>query len=355
MAKFERTINEIEKKIKEGTVAFCTIWEMKEMIKVEGLEMAFEKVDVITAGTFEPVEVAKVSFQFPQIDPKIKIEKMFLNDVEVTLTGQDNCGILDASASSSGDDKRYGGAQVIEELLSNGSVRLKVQGLGADTNSNSSGEQDSILQLNDLAKAELEVRLVNEFTPRAAINSSNRDISSYLGMLMQNYGNINYSGGGENSPLLNPLFISKVKAGTKVFIGGAIGNITANNQGGKKELIIQGNLKRMKEKYVRAGGYGKSGCFLYVGIGFVIPVLDIDSLKNFSTTNDQIDFPVMDLGKNAEGEKLFRHYSFKELEVGTVSINGTPVKTNSLYSLSKSITLSEELKEQVIKGEFPLK
>ena len=353
MAKIERTINEIEKKIKEGTVAVCTIWEMKEMIKAEGLEKAFEKVDVITAGTFEPVEVAKVSFQFPQIDPKIGIEKMFLNEVEVTLTDQNNYGVLDASASNSGDDKRYGGAQVIEELLSNGSVRLKVQGIVAD--SHTVGEQESILQLNDLTKAELEVHLVNEFTLRAATNSSDRDISSYLGMLIQNYGNINYSGGGENSPLLNPLFISKVKAGTKVFIGGAVGNITANNQGGKKELIIQGNLKQMKEKYVRAGGYGKSGCFLYVGIGFVISVLDIDSLKNFSTTNDQIDFPVMDLGKNAEGEKLFRHYSFKELEVGTVSINGTPVKTNSLYSLSKSITLSEELKEQVIKGEFPLK
>ena len=352
MAKIERTINEIAKKIKEGTAVVCSIWEIKEMLKTEGLEMAFEKVDVITAGTFEPVEVAKVSFQFSQINPKIEIEKMFLNEVEVTLTDQDNYRILDASASSSGDDKRYGGAQVIEELLSNGSVRQKVQGIVAD--SHTSEEQESILQLNDLTKAELEVHLVNEFTPRAAINSSVRDISSYLGTLLQNYGNINYSGGGENSPLLNPLFISKVKAGTKVFIGGAIGNVSANNQGGKKELIIQGNLKQMKEKYVRAGGYGKSGCFLYMGIGFVIPVLDKDSLKNFSITNDRIDFPVMDLGKDAEGGKLFRQYSFKELEVGTVSIDGTPVKTNSLYSLSKSITLSEELKEQVIKGEFPL-
>lgn len=353
MAKFERTINEIEQNIKDGTAAVCTIWEMKEIIKTEGLEMAFEKIDVITAGTFEPVEVAKVSFQFPQIYPKIEIEKLFLNEVEVTLTDQDNCGILEAAASSSGDDKRYGGAQVIEELLSNGSVSLKVQGIVADTHS--SGELESILQLNDLTKAELEIHLVNEFTPRAAINSSDRDISSYLGMLIQNYGNINYSGGGENSPFLNPLFISKVKAGTKVFIGGAIGNVSANNQGGKKELTIQGNLKQMKEKYVRAGGFGKSGCFLYLGIGFVISVLDIDILKNFSITNDQIDFPVMDLGKDAGGEKLFRHYSFKELEVGTVSVDVTPVKTNSLYSLSKSMTLSEELKEQVIKGEFSLK
>ena len=353
MAKIERAINEIEKKIKEGTAVVCTIWEIKEMIKTEGLEMAFEKVDVITAGTFEPVEVAKVSFQFPQIDPKIKIEKIFLNEVELTLTKQDNSGILEASTFSSGDDKRYGGAQVIEELLSNGSVRLKVQGIAAD--SHIGGEQESILQLNDLTKAELVVHLVNEFTPRAAINSSDRDISSYLGMLIQNYGNINYSGGGENSPFLNPLFISKVKAGTKIFIGGAVGNISSNNQGGKKELIIQGNLKQMKEKYVRAGGYGKSGCFLFMGIGFVIPVLDIDSLKNFSIINDQIDFPVKDLGKDSAGEKLFRHYSFKELEVGTISIDGTPVKTNSLYSLSKSIALSEELKEQVTKGEFPLK
>ena len=353
MAKLERTINEIEKKIKEGTVAVHTIWEMKEIIQTEGLEMAFEKVDVITAGAFEPVEVAKISFQFPQIYPKIEIKKMFLNEVLVNLTDQDNSGSLEASAFGSGDDKRYGGAQVIEELLSNGSVKQIVQGIVAD--SHTSGVLDSVLELKVLLKAELEVHLVNEFTPRAAINSSDRDISSYLGTLLQNYGNINYSGGGENSPLLNPLFISKVKVGTKVFIGGAIGNIAANNQGGKKELIIQGNLKQMKEKYVRSGGYGKSGCFLYMGIGFVIPVLDIDSLKNFSITNDQIDFPVMDLGKDAEGGKLFRHYSFKELEVGTVSIDGTPVKTNSLYSLSKSISLSEELKEQVIKGEFPLK
>jgi len=352
LAKFERTINEIEQKIKDGTVAVCTIWEMKEMIKTEGLEMAFEKADVIIAGTFEPVEVAKVSFQFPQIYPKIEIEKMFLNEVEVTHTDQDNCGILEASDSGSGDDKRYGGAQVIEELLSNGSVRLKVQGIVSDNHT--SGELDSILQLNDLTKAELEVHLVNEFTPRAVINSSDMDISSYLGTLLMNYGNINYSGGGENSPLLNPLFISKVKVGTKVFIGGAIGNVYANNQGGKKELRIQGNLKQMKKKYVRAGGFGKSGCFLYMGIGFVIPVLNIESLKDFSITNDEIDFPVMDIGKDTDG-KLFRHYSYKELEVGTVSIDGTPVKTNSLYSLSKSMVLSEELKEQVIKGEFPLK
>ena len=48
----KKSYEEINKKIKEGKAVVVTAEEMPEIVKSEGVKKAFEKVDVVTTGTF---------------------------------------------------------------------------------------------------------------------------------------------------------------------------------------------------------------------------------------------------------------------------------------------------------------
>lgn len=352
MEKFSRTAIEIEERIRAGTAAIRTIEEAREMVRTVGLESAFEKADVVVSGTFEPVEVALVHFQFPQANPQIRISKMRFNEVEALPIGGENTGILSASTFGSGDDKRYGGAQVIEELVNGEDVRLSAIGQITDTHIRK--DLDVMLQLKNLNKAMLEINLGKELFSRGVINSSEKSISSSMGVLLPSYGNLYYSGSGENSPLLNSKFIKTLKVGTPVFFGGTKGYISDVGDENHKVLSLRGNLREMKGKYLRAGGFGNAGSFLFVGIGFAIPILKPEILEDLLLSNQEINVDVMDIGDTKTGEKFFRQYSYDELENGVVSVDGHPIKAVSLSSAIKSKEIAEELKGKVMKGEFPI-
>jgi len=52
----ERTLEEINRRIAKGQVRVWTALEAKAKLATLSLEEAFEQVDVVTTGTFEPME-----------------------------------------------------------------------------------------------------------------------------------------------------------------------------------------------------------------------------------------------------------------------------------------------------------
>ena len=65
-----RTIAEINDKISRGQVVAWTVEEVKAKIGDVGITEVAKQVDVVTTGTFEPMESPLAELAYPQLSPR---------------------------------------------------------------------------------------------------------------------------------------------------------------------------------------------------------------------------------------------------------------------------------------------
>jgi len=128
----EKTVSEINERIKDGCVRVITADKMSEIVKELGPEEAAREVDVVTTGTFGAMCSSGVFLNFGHADPPIKMQKIWLNEVEA-YTG---IAAVDAyiGAAQLSDDRgmEYGGAHVIEDFASGKPVEVRALAYGTD-------------------------------------------------------------------------------------------------------------------------------------------------------------------------------------------------------------------------------
>ncbi|MGL5835233.1 MAG: homocysteine biosynthesis protein, partial [Waterburya sp.] len=76
-----RTIAQINEKISRSQAVVWTVAEVKAKIARLGSEKIFEQVDVITTGTFEPMESTGAIINLGHTDPPIKIRQCWLDGI----------------------------------------------------------------------------------------------------------------------------------------------------------------------------------------------------------------------------------------------------------------------------------
>ena len=122
--KTERSIEEINERIADGSVRVVTADRMSEIVSELGPEEAAKEVDVVTTGTFGPMCSSGVFINFGHADPPIKMQRVWLNDVEA-YTG---IAAVDAyiGAAQLSDEKglSYGGGHVIEDLVAGKPIEM---------------------------------------------------------------------------------------------------------------------------------------------------------------------------------------------------------------------------------------
>ena len=89
----------------------------------------------------------------------------------------------------------------------------------------------------------------------AASNSSTRTLHTHTGKLLPACANVNFCGAGELSPLLNDPDCTTIGIGTRIFLGGGIGDITGagtqHNPGTQfATRMVQGDLKQMSAEFL---------------------------------------------------------------------------------------------------------
>ncbi|MHA2142831.1 MAG: homocysteine biosynthesis protein, partial [Candidatus Thorarchaeota archaeon] len=80
--KQEKTIQEINEKIRDGSVRVVTGSEMTEIVAEIGADKAVHEVDVVTTGTFGAMCSSGVWMNFGHAEPPIRMTRVWLNDVE---------------------------------------------------------------------------------------------------------------------------------------------------------------------------------------------------------------------------------------------------------------------------------
>ncbi len=189
-----KTYEEINEKIRSGKAVVVTAEEIVDMVKEKGVEQVTKEVDVVTTATFGPMCSSGAFMNFGHSSPAMRMEKIKLNDVEAYggLAAVDT--YIGATQESDTEGYEYGGAHVICDLIDGKDVRLTSSAKGTDCYPRT--EIDTMIGLEDMNEAYL-------YNPRncyqnyaAAINTSNKRLFTYMGVLNPNSSVVTYSTSG---------------------------------------------------------------------------------------------------------------------------------------------------------------
>jgi len=350
-----KTYSEINTKIDKGEVVVVTAEEMIKIVEESGAKVAAEEIDIVTTGTFGPMCSSGAFLNFGHSDPPIKFEHLWLNDVHAY---HGNAAVDCYIGVTRMADKRpfeYGGGNVIEDLVSGKPIRLR--GTSNTTDCYPLGEVDTTITLNDLNQAIL-------CNPRnasqryiCATNSTDKTLYTYMGKLLPNFGNANFSGSGSLNPLSNDPDYETLGIGTRIFLGGGIGYIigegTQHNPANKMGTIfVKGDLKQMHSEYVRGVNYEQYGTSMFVGVGIPIPILNEGLAQKTSIKDEEILTEVVDYGIPRRERPILKTTNYEELKSGAINLNGKEIKCSSLSSLYYARKIANELKEWIEEGKF---
>jgi uncharacterized protein (DUF39 family) len=376
--KVKKTFAEINEKIRQGKAVIVTAEEMIDIVERHGDVEAARRVDVVTTGTFGPMCSSGAFLNFGHTSPRIKAQKVWLNDVLAYggIAAVD-C-YLGATEVAEGDplnsvfpgEFNYGGGHVIEDLVAGNVIRMRMEGYGTDCYP--SRKQEKNVLLHDLRDAIL-------FNPRncyqnynCAVNMSDKTIYTYMGVLRPRMANANYSTSGQLSPLFNDPYYRTIGIGTRIFLGGAQGYVAWHGTqhhpatprgpggvptGGAGTLAVIGDLKEMSPEWLVGASFLGYGVSLYVGIGIPIPILDEDMARYTAVKDEDIATQIYDYSMDYPGGgemKSLGEVTYKELRSGRIVLKGKEVATASVSSYYRARQIAETLKSRIEKGEFLL-
>ncbi len=361
-----KSIEEINERVKKGDALVLTAEEMIDFVEENGEEKAFTEVDVVTTGTFGAMCSSGAFLNFGNTEPPIRMNSVFLNDV-LAYSGLAAVDVYLGVTQLSESDNNYGGAHVIEDLINGKDVYLQAKSPGTDCYPRR--EVNTYINLADLNQAYL-------YNPRngyqnynVAINTSSEIIYTYMGTLLPDCYNATFSSAGQLSPLLNDPYYKTIGLGTKIFLAGAQGYITGEGtqhnpeikrgkngipETGAGTFAVSGNMKEMNPEYIRAANIKNYGVSMYVGLGVPIPIIDRDMVKYTSIRDRDIYTHVVDYS-HSSGEGYYGKVNYEQLKSGKIKIKGNrEVKTAPLSSYMMARKIAEELKDNIIAGDFTL-
>ena len=351
----EKSIEEINERIEDGSVRVVTADRMSEIVSELGAEEAAKEVDVVTTGTFGPMCSSGVFLNFGHADPPIKMQRVLLNDVEAYAGIAAVDAYLGAAQLSEDKELNYGGGYVIEDLVAGKPIDMKATGYVTDCYPRK--DLETTITLEDLNQA-IMVNPRNAYQRyAAAANSTDRTLYTYMGTLLPNYRNVNYSGAGALSPLYNDPDFETIGVGTRIFLCGARGYVVgrgtqhdpANRFG---TLMVTGDLKAMDPEFLRGATFYGYGVTLFVGIGIPIPILNERMAKKTAIRDADIVTEVIDYGVSRRERPVLKKVTYEELKSGMIELEGKEVPTSPLSSFFMANKVAEELKSEIEHDKF---
>ncbi|MBD2134047.1 MULTISPECIES: homocysteine biosynthesis protein [unclassified Sphaerospermopsis] len=366
-----RTIAEINEKINQKRAVVWTVEELKKRVAEIGITKATKAVDVITTGTFEPMESSGAIINLGHTDPPIKIRRCWLDGVPaysgfgaVDLYLGASCAV----ETTEGEELRErGGGHVIEDLIAGKPIQVRALGQVTDCYPRATFETtitcDTINQFYLFNPRNLYQNFI------IGVNGGDRPLHTYLGPLQPRLGNAVYSNPGAISPLFNDPDLQLVGIGTKIFLGGGIGYVAwegtqhfplqkrlANRTpiGPSATLALIGDAKQMDARWVRGCYFKSYGPSLMLGVGVPLPVLNETVIERCAVQDQDLVAPIVDFSIPRRVRPTFGLVSYAQLKSGKIPIEGKAVRVAPLASMFLSRQVAVELKQWIEAGTFTL-
>ncbi|MGP1386011.1 MAG: homocysteine biosynthesis protein [Thainema sp.] len=370
-----RTIAEINEKIRDRTVTVCTVSEIKKRVAEQGIKAVAEAVDVITTGTFEPMESSGAMINLGHTDPPIKIRQCWIDGVPAYAgfgavdlylgATQPIDYVVQGETVDPEENRDRGGGHVIADLIAGKPLPIRAIGQVTDCYPRASFEttisRDTINQFYLFNPRNLHQNFI------VGVNGGDRQLFTYLGPLQPRLGNAVYCNPGAISPLMNDPDLDLVGIGSRVFLGGGVGYIAWEGTqhfplqkrlpnrtpiGPAATVALIGDARQMSAQWVRGcyfKGYGPS---LMLGIGVPLPVLYEEVVARCAVPDEDLVAPVVDFSIPRRVRPTFGLVSYAQLKSGHIVIDGKKVRTAPLASMYLSGKVAEELKQRIEQSEF---
>lgn len=374
MKTVQRSLAEINDKIRRQQVVVESAETFKARAAEDGVAAAFQAVDVVTTGTFEPMEASGAIINLGHTDPPIKIRECRLDGVlayagfgAVDLylgAGQPAEGINPGEVDTL---RERGGGHVIADLVAGKPVHLKAVGQVTDCYPRATFEttltKDTINQFYLFNPRNLYQNFI------VGVNGGDRPLATYLGPLQPSLGNAVYANPGALSPLLNDPDLLVVGVGTRLLLGGGVGYVAWEGTqhfplqkrlpnrtpiGPAATVALIGDGKTMDPRWVRGcyfRGYGPS---LMIGVGVPIPLLSEAIAAHCAVQDDALVAPVIDFSIPRRVRPTFGLVSYAQLKSGHITLQGQRVRTAPLASVYLSRQVADTLRDWIQAGEFEL-
>ena len=376
-----RTIAEINDKISRQCAVVLTVEELKARVEQVGITQTAKEVDVITTGTFEPMESSGAIINLGHTDPPIKIRRCWLDgvpaysgfgavDLYLGATGAFESPEGEAERASATETKPQaikGGGHVISDLIAGKPVQLRAIGQVTDCYPRATFEttitRDTINQFYLFNPRNLYQNFI------VGVNGGDRPLFTYLGPLQPRLGNAVYSNPGAISPLLNDPELQLIGIGSKIFLGGAVGYVAWEGTqhfplqkrlpnhtpiGPAATLALIGDAKQMDARWVRGCYFKNYGPSLMLGVGVPLPVLHEQAVANCAVQDRDLVAPVVDFSIPRRVRPTFGLVTYAQLKSGRIAIDGKTVRVAPLASLALSRQVARELKQWIEAGTFTL-
>ncbi|MGC9502610.1 homocysteine biosynthesis protein [Baaleninema sp.] len=374
----QRSIAEINEKILKKKAVVCTAEELKAKVAEIGVAKTAKQVDIVTTGTFEPMESSGAILNLGHTDPPIKIRRCWLDgvpaysgfgavDLYLGATQIAEVPETEEATRETPLKEMRGGGHVIEDLIAGKPIQLRAIGQITDCYPRASFEttitRDSINQFYLFDPRNLYQNFI------VGVNGGDRPLFTYLGPLQPRLGNAVYSNPGALSPLFNDPELQLIGIGTRVFMGGGIGYVAWEGTqhfplqkrlpndtpiGPAATLALIGDAKQMSAEWVRGCYFHNYGPSLMLGVGVPLPVLDETVVERCAVRDEQLVAPVVDFSIPRRVRPTFGLVSYAQLKAGKITVDGKSVRVAPLASLYRSRRVAEELKSWIEAGNFTL-
>ena len=372
-----KTYEQINNRIESGKAVVLTADDIIDYVDRKGLATAAKEVDVVTTATFGPMCSSGCVLNFGHSKPKIRMSEAWVQDVLVytglaavdVYLGATQLRHRDPENMDHPGEFRYGGGHVMEELVAGKTLQLFALSYGTDCYP--LREIRTYFTIGDLNQAIM-------LNPRncyqnynVAINDSQRSIYTYMGTLEPDRKNASYCSAGQLSPLLNDPYYETIGVGTRVWMAGAHGYVYAEGtqhaggvartpdgipKVGAGTLALTGDMKQMRQEFVRGVSFRGYGVSLALGVGIPIPILNEDILKRTCVSDREILAPVVDYSVDYPQNtgKVLCHVSYEQLRSGEIEVEGRKVAVGSLSSYYKALEIAHLLADEIKRGDFRL-
>lgn len=371
----ERTIAEINAKIRSGHVRVWTLAELKTRLETLSVAEAAQQVDVITTGTFEPMESSGAMINLGPTDPPLKLRQCWLDGIPAysgigavdLYLGAAQSVDLNPEGGEAETIRERGGGHVIADLIAGKAIPLRAVGYVTDCYPRASLEtmisKDTINQFYLYNPRNLYQNFI------VGVNGGDRPLYTYLGPLQPQLGNAVYASSGALSPLLNDPHLRLVGIGTRIFLGGGIGYVAWEGTqhfplqkrlgndtpiGPAATLALIGDAKQMDPFWVRGCYFKNYGASLMLGVGIPLPVLDEAVIARCAIRDEEVVAPIIDFSIPRRVRPTFGVVNYAQLKSGKIKIEGKTVRTAPLSSLYFGQLVAERLKEWIVQGTFTL-
>jgi putative methanogenesis marker 16 metalloprotein len=320
-----RSVEEINEKIKNGQAAVLTAREVRQLLD-SGNQKEVKEVDVVTTGTMGLMSgtYAILSFQICKPGIHRRFDKGTINGVPVHFgpAPNESLGIIDVfvfGTQESEENPNYGGSFLFRDLVEGKEVSVEAI-------SNKGRIVETKLTIEQMGTAKL-LSARNCFRNyRAMVNPGNEEYASIFSNLpfLPNYGGLTFSGCGHLSPLQNDPMLVSVGIGTGLLFNGNEGYVfSAGTRCSPKypNLMTSADMKGMDPTLM--GGFRTGdGIEVLTTYAIPIPILDESILKSVMSKDEDIPLSVADvrdrhkIGQTTYGDAWNGHDEIVTVERG---------------------------------------